>query len=110
MRYVPSLPPPTLTGIGTREVRGVMRTRPIRPTRILSHPEAGVDIGPPHGPRPEAVPVPAVEHRGIHPEERRLVCRRINHRPALLDLRFGLDRRRHKLRGTDTTEHIDEEV
>lgn len=111
MRYVPSLPPPTLTGIGTREVRGVMRSRPIRPVRILSHPEAGVDIGAPHEPRPEApAPVPAVEHRTVHPEERRVACRRVGHRPALLDLRSGLDRRHRKLRASDPTEHIDEEV
>jgi hypothetical protein len=110
MRYVPSLPPPTLTGIGTREVRGVMRTRPIRPTRIRDHPEVVVDLGEMHEPLPEAVPVPAVEHRTIHPEERRVVCRRVSHQPVLLDLRSGIDRRRHNLRGTDLTEHIDEEA
>lgn len=109
MRYVPSLPPPTLTGLGSREVRGVMRVRPIRPTRIRSHPEAAVDLGEPHEPRPAAAP-PPVEHRTIHPEERRVFCRRIAHRPVLLDLRTGLDRRRHHLRGTDLTEHIDEEA
>ncbi len=110
MRYVPSLPPPTLTGIGTREVRGVMRTRPIRPTRILSHPEAAVDLGEKHEPRPAVVPAPPVEHRTVHPEERRVLCRRVGHQPVLFDLRAGLDRRRHNLRGTDLTEHIDEEA
>lgn len=111
MRYVPSLPPPTLTGLGTREVRGVMRTRPIRPTRVRSNPEAGVDYGPAREPHAEEiVPVPAVEHRVVHPEERRVACRRVAHRPVLLDLRSRLDRRHHTLRGTDPTEHIDEEV
>ena len=112
MRYVPSLPPPNLTGIGTREVRGAMRTRPVRPVRIPSHPEVAIDMGPPHEPRPEAAPAPAlaVEHRTVHPEGRRVACRRVNHRPVLLDLRSGLDRRHHKLRATDPTEHVDEEV
>lgn len=111
MRYVPSLPPPTLTGLGTREVRGVMRTRPIRPTRVRSNPEAGVDYGPAHEPHAEeVVPVPAVEHRVVHPEERRVACRRVARQPVLLDLRSRFDRRHHKLRGTDPTEHIDEAV
>lgn len=110
MRYVPSLPPPTLTGLGTREVRGVTRTRPIRPTRVRSHPEEYVDLGPVREPHPEAPPVPPVEHRVVHPEERRIACRRVAHRPVLLDLRSGPDRRHHKLRSSDPTEHIDEEV
>lgn len=113
MRYVPSLPPPTLTGLGTREVRGVMRARPIRPTRVRSNPEANVDIGPTHELRPEAppvAPIPEVEHRVVHPEERRVACRRVAHQPVLLDLRSGLDRRHHKMRGSDLTEHIDEEA
>ncbi|BBI98494.1 hypothetical protein FGKAn22_01870 [Ferrigenium kumadai] len=110
MRYVPSQPPPTLTGIGTREVRGAMRTRPVRPVRIRDHPEVVVDLGERHEPLPAAAPVSTVEHRTIHPEERRVLCRRVSHQPVLLDLRTGPDRRRHNLRGTDITEHIDEEA
>ncbi|HXU92649.1 MAG TPA: hypothetical protein VFP33_03235 [Gallionella sp.] len=117
MRYVPSPPPPTLTGLGSREVRGVMRTRPIRPARIREHPEVAVDLGAAHEPLPaappallEAAPAPVVEHRTIHPEERRVLCRRVGHQPVLFDLRAGLDRRRHNQRRTDIKEHIDEEA
>lgn len=113
MRYVPSLPPPNLTGIGTREVRGAIRTRAVRPVRIRSHPEEAIDMGPPREPRPEAAvppPAPAVEHRTLHPGDRRVACRRLNHRPVLLDLRAGLDRRHRKLRSTDLTDHVDEEA
>ena len=42
--------------------------------------------------------------------ERRIYCRRIEHLPILIELRSGIERRRHNQREGDVTEHIDVEV
>lgn len=42
--------------------------------------------------------------------ERRTYCRRFEHLPVLMELRSAIERRRHKQREVDATEHIDEEV
>ena len=42
--------------------------------------------------------------------ERRIYSRRIEHLPELVELRAGLDRRRHNQRGGDITEHVDEKI
>lgn len=41
---------------------------------------------------------------------RRKVSRRIMHKPVLLELRSGIDRRRRNQRENDIVEHIDERV
>ena len=43
-------------------------------------------------------------------EERRLVCRRIQHLPVLEELRSSVDRRRHSMGSAEFQLHIDEEV
>jgi hypothetical protein len=43
-------------------------------------------------------------------EERRKACRRIHHQKVLIELRSGLDRRRHNLLAGGVVDHIDEEV
>lgn len=42
--------------------------------------------------------------------ERRTYCRRFERLPVLVELRSSIERRRHKQREEDVTEHIDEEV
>jgi hypothetical protein len=42
--------------------------------------------------------------------ERRTYCRRIEHLPTLVELRSVADRRRHKQRDDDETEHVDEKA
>jgi hypothetical protein len=49
-------------------------------------------------------------HVGRLQAERRTYCRRIIHQPILEGLRSSAERRRRKQRGTDMTEHVDEEV
>jgi hypothetical protein len=43
-------------------------------------------------------------------EDRRKVCRRVNHLPVLIELRSGVERRRRNLLDGDATEHVDETV
>jgi hypothetical protein len=41
-------------------------------------------------------------------EERRKLCRRVTHQAVLIELRSGIDRRRHDLREGAVADHIDE--
>jgi hypothetical protein len=43
-------------------------------------------------------------------EDRRKLCRRVGHQSVLIELRSGIDRRRHNLREGAVVEHIDETV
>lgn len=46
-----------------------------------------------------------------HPQgERRTYCRRSRRQPVLVELRAGLERRRHNQRAKDPTEHVDIEA
>jgi hypothetical protein len=42
--------------------------------------------------------------------ERRIYCRRTEHLPILVELRSGMERRRHNQRSDDITEHVDVKV
>jgi len=53
--------------------------------------------------------VHAPEQR-LFSEDRRKVCRRVKHQAVIIELRSGIDRRRHNLRGSDQHDHIDEEA
>jgi hypothetical protein len=41
-------------------------------------------------------------------EDRRKACRRLSQQPVLVELRSGVERRRHNLRADDLVDHIDE--
>ena len=42
--------------------------------------------------------------------DRRMYCRRIEHPSYLVELRSRMERRRHRQRINDATEHVDEEI
>ena len=98
MRFVSSVAS-AYTGFGRREAKGLIDARAVRPV---------------HGNK--QIVAAAVQYKlhelrhTMQPSERRKVCRRIDHRSVLIELRSGIDRRHHNLRDGDVVEHIDEEV
>ncbi len=106
MRYVPSIPSTTASPT-TRQVKGLSAAQAVKPVFPREQPVL------PHV-EPRAVqrepmrPVEQQEHRIVPFEDRRKACRRVSHMPVLVELRSGIDRRRHNLREGDITEHIDE--
>ncbi|HEX5364317.1 MAG TPA: hypothetical protein VFW59_08595 [Gallionella sp.] len=106
MKFVPSLPPPRITGVGgglkVNRLTAVGAVRPVQPRTL-----------PPLVLLPHEVhEPPEVERRHDRPEqvERRKYCRRVQHRPVLVEFRSGLDRRHRSQREGDPTEHVDIEV
>lgn len=104
MRYVPSISPVT-TSPNTRQVRGLTAAQAIKPVYPREQPRPYVEQPAHHQERTLSVEQP---HHGMPAEDRRKACRRTQHLPVLVELRSGLDRRRHNLRGDDPAEHIDE--
>lgn len=107
MQYVPSLTPPVTapeTGPEVKALAGVKRAKPVQ-ARTL--PPLVVQ---PHA-RYEAPPEAAGNEEKRHDPhvygERRTYCRRIEHLPILVELRSGIDRRRHNQRAGDIAEHVD---
>ena len=103
IQIIPADPHPLMTPSPVKviaEVKKLDRVKPAKPVEEHTPSEytPGVDGQP--------------ERRHGEPlrEERRTYCRRIKHQPVLEELRSSEERRRHKQRGTDITEHIDEEV
>ncbi|MFZ3017689.1 MAG: hypothetical protein WA056_04410 [Gallionella sp.] len=120
MKYVPSLPPPRITGVGeSLTVSGPAAVKAAKPVRSRTLPPLVVE---PHERREperelvrEASQEPARESTERRQDaqtqgERRTYCRRLRRLPVLFELRAGLERRRHKQRTGDQTEHIDIEA
>lgn len=108
MKYVPSLPPPS--GVeNRREVWGLGAVKPARRVEPRTLPPL---VTQQHGASQEVAAKPVMENDMREPaqESRRKYCRRVSHQPMLEELRSGLERRRHQQRGSDDTEHVDEEV
>lgn len=117
MKYVPSLPPPriiglgdnlTLTGPAALKAAKVVQPRSLPPLVVPPHGR----LGPERDAEREVSPEPAGEaperrHDAHAQGERRTYCRRVWHLPVLIELRAELERRRHKQRAVDPTEHID---
>lgn len=108
MKYVPSLPPP-VSGIedwrAKRALAAVRRARPVQPRTLPP-----LVIQPHRPPHEAAEPVQEIERREPVRESRRKYCRRISHQPILEELRSGVERRKNRQRGSDDTDHIDEEA
>lgn len=110
MKYVPSLPPP-VTGVGAGlEVKALVGIKRVKPVQARTLPPLVVQ---PHA-RHETPAVTAGKEEKRHDPhvhgERRIYCRRIEHLPILVELRSGMDRRRHNQRADDITEHVDVKV
>jgi hypothetical protein len=98
MRFTPTILPTTATPT-TRAVKGLTDIHAVKPV---------------HARDPESLPEPHPEVQGEHPNiplvDRRIACRRIHNQKVLIELRSGLDRRRHNLMEGGTADHIDEEA
>ncbi len=108
MRYVPTISS-TTASTTTRQVRALSAApavKPVFPRAQSDHPSGGRTA-----PQHESVaPAAEQERRTVVFEDRRKARRRVNHLPVLVELRSGVERRRHNLREGDITEHIDETV
>jgi hypothetical protein len=109
MKYVPSLPPPLTGAVDRYEWRALPRVQATHPVQPRSLPPL-VFQRRRREPLRAAVEQPERRHDPHVNGERRSYCRRTEHLPVLLELRSGIDRRRHAQRATDHAEHVDEEV
>jgi hypothetical protein len=108
MKYVPSLPP--VSGVeNRREVHALSAVKPVKRVQPRTLPPLVIQ---PHASHQKAAAESTRENekREAAQESRRKYCRRVSHQPMLEELRSGLERRRHQQRGSDDTEHINEEV
>ena len=105
MKYVPSLPPPRITGVWDRlTVTGLAAIKAAKAVQ----PRTLQPLVTPQQRRVEPVREEAERRHGWHSHtDRRIYCRRILHLPVLFELRSGVERRRHNQRADDPTEHID---
>jgi hypothetical protein len=104
MRYTPSIPP-LATSPNTRQVGGLSRIHAVKPVPAADQAVPHVEN---QALRQVPIPLEQQYQRAESFEDRRKVCRRVSHQPVLVELRSGLDRRRHNLREGDLVEHIDE--
>lgn len=100
MQFVPSIPPAT-TSPATRPVKELTGVEVVKPV----HPREPESARLKH--EVESAPYP---QKGLPDEERRKACRRIHNQKVLIELRSGLDRRRHNLLAGGIADHIDEKV
>ncbi len=110
MQYIQNLPPPpSLKGLeDTKEVTKLAEIKPVKPAPERIQPSL---VFRPFTRSEHQHNLP-FERRNTEPHlgERRKICRRIKTQPLLKELRSKVDRRHHKQRKTDITEHIDENV
>jgi len=106
MRFVSSVAS-AYTSFGRREAKGLIDARAVRPVHGNKQIVATAVQDKLHELRHAMQPS---ERREMQQDERRKVCRRIDHRSVLIELRSGIDRRHHNLRDGDVVEHIDEEA
>ncbi len=109
MRFVPSVSP-VMTPPDTRQVKGLSATHAIKPVYPREQPVSGIEYHAPHKEHEAVQQVEPQQQREMPQEDRRKTCRRIKHQHVLIELRSGIDRRHHNLRGSDVVDHIDEEA
>lgn len=107
MRFVPSVQP-TTTSPETRQVKGLSAAHAVKPVYPREQP---VQYVAPNAAHQEALrPVEPQLHRNLPAEDRRKTCRRTQHLPVLVELRSGVERRRHNLFESGADEHVDIEA
>lgn len=110
MKIAPDLPAPLPVAGNALEVKALAGVKPSKPVQERTLPPLVVQ---PHSQRegePDAADQQERRYESHIHGERRTYCRRIEHLPILIELRSGIDRRRHNQREGDTVEHIDVEV
>jgi hypothetical protein len=108
MRYVSSISP-VLTSSTSRQVRALSSVQAVKPVHT---PEQFIPYVPAIRAHQEStVSVAGILKKRVSSfEDRRKLCRRVTHQTVLIELRSGIDRRRHNLREGATVDHIDETV
>lgn len=110
MKIVPIDTPPVMIArdeLRVRALTGVKAVKPVQPRTLVPL------VTQPHGAAHEYVAAagqPEKRHVVALHGERRVYCRRVQHLPVLLELRSGLDRRRHNQREGEVQEHVDIEA
>lgn len=110
MKIAPDLPVPMPVADNALEIRALAGVKPSKPVEERTLPPLVVQ---PHLQREGESDIADRQERRYEPDihgDRRTYCRRIEHLPILIELRSGVDRRRHNQRESDTVEHIDVEV
>ena len=113
MRYVSSIPVVTVSP-NTRQVTALSAIQAVKTVHAPLMPLTNIELNLEH----RSVMIPVVEQqqhrdnpvRDNPVKDRRKFCRRVKHQAVLVELRSGIDRRRHNLRDGDVVEHIDEIV
>ncbi|MBI3479706.1 MAG: hypothetical protein HY016_05025 [Nitrosomonadales bacterium] len=111
MKYVPDNPPVVIgatDGMDAYPLSGVKSAKPVQertlPPLVVHHP-VQFDAA-----AAEITRQQERRHAQDVPADRRTYCRRIEHPVYLVELRSRMERRRHKQRMADVTEHVDQEV
>lgn len=109
MQIVPIIPQQKFSVEESLEVTGIAAVKPAKPVEERTLPPL-VNRGHEQALYPSSDISPQEKRQLIVEEERRLVCRRIQHLPVLEELRSSVDRRRHSMGSAEFQLHIDEEV
>jgi hypothetical protein len=105
---IDSIAPRFTSIVSGREVKSVSAVHAVKPVAINAYEVQGGAL--------HKLTQPVVQEKFTSPqqrvelEERRKMCRRVKQQAVLIELRSGIDRRRHNLRDSDLHEHIDEEA
>jgi len=103
MRYVSNIPP-AVTGTKTGLVKGLSAVYAVKPI------QAREQVAPVSEQPEVATLLVTKEQRDVPIVERRKICRRTHQQKVLVELRSGVDRRKHDLYGSGPAEHIDEKA
>lgn len=107
MRYVSDVKP-VVTGPSKRPVSGVSSVQALKPVHPREQTVSSVDVlQAKHKGMVEAEKEALVR---LPLQDRRKVCRRVNHQKVLIELRSGVDRRKHDLFASGPRGHIDEKA
>ncbi|HLP99402.1 MAG TPA: hypothetical protein VK149_13270 [Sideroxyarcus sp.] len=104
MRYVSDIPSVT-PNTTARQVSGLSATHAVKPVHPFDEPVTYVEQHAEHQPLPQQLPQAVAP--SLPPEDRRTYCRRVSHQHVLIELRSGVERRRHNLFEGGADEHID---
>ena len=105
MRFTPSIPPATPT-TEPRQVASLVGVRAVKPVQVRAQPEVESAAA-----REDALRrIEEQQRRNLPVQDRRKYCRRMQNLPVLVELRSGVERRRHNLFESGADEHVDVEV
>jgi hypothetical protein len=110
MKIVPSLPPAVTVAKNELEVDALAPVKAVKPVQSRTLPSLVVQPHARHQASPDMTAQQEKRHDVHVHGERRIYCRRMEHLSILVELRAGFDRRQHKQREDDITEHVDEKV